>query len=438
MKKIVVGGAGHGGLVAAAYLAQKGYDVTVFEKKPREKLGHDWHDTMNNRTFEYAGITEYDPNSYHMRKEATFFAPSLRTSISYDMPPDQQELEIERKVLYKYLIDNALNKGAKIVFQKSVSAPLIKDGVVAGLVVDGEEITADFVIDSAGMYSPVIRGLPESYNMAPDYGDNDVFHTFRAYFELVEGAPITNPKRFNTYFKFAGLKGIAWFKLTDGMADVLIGSVEPLDMAKVNEAVELLRKAQPSIGTKILRGGQIVDIPLKSTFLQLVGKNFGGVGDAVSMPIPLNGSGITNSIFAGKILAETIIDIDERGEEYSTENLWTYQVQYFQAVGARMASISAIKNCLLSYAPSAIDFLFDKQILTADELAAGANGQEIEMSKAVLFGKIKRGITKLNALLKLKGAVQRSKDAKSCAQEIPAVYDERQVAEWQNKMRKYI
>lgn len=438
MKKIIIAGAGHGGLVAAAYLAQKGYDVTVFEQQKREDLGHDWHDTIKNRTFEYAGITDYDKNSYHLRKNATFYSPAMRTSISYDIPDYEQELEIDRKVLYKYLIDNALNKGAEILFENSVSAPLIYDGVVSGLIADNKEITADLVIDSAGIASPVINGLPKSYEMSPSYGRNDVFHTFRAYFEMVKGAEIINADRFNTYFKFDGLKGIAWFKVTDGMADVLVGSVEPLDMQRVNEVLEKLRKEQPSIGEKILRGGQIKHIPLKSTLLRLAGDNFAAVGDAASMPIPLNGSGITNAILAAKILSETIIEIDERGDVYSSKNLWSYQVKYFKEVAAQMASICVIKNCLLNYRPNAIDFLFDKKILTAEELSAGANGNEISMSKAVLFNKIKKGIKRPDVLLRLKGAVQRSKDAKLCAQAIPSNFEPQAVAEWQRSLKRYL
>ena len=34
-KKILIAGAGHGGLVAGAYLAEKGFDVELFEKKTR-------------------------------------------------------------------------------------------------------------------------------------------------------------------------------------------------------------------------------------------------------------------------------------------------------------------------------------------------------------------------------------------------------------------
>ena len=44
MKKILVAGAGHGGLAAAALLAAQGYEVEVFEQKKRGELGHDWED----------------------------------------------------------------------------------------------------------------------------------------------------------------------------------------------------------------------------------------------------------------------------------------------------------------------------------------------------------------------------------------------------------
>ena len=39
MKKIVVAGAGHGGLTASYHLALKGYDVTVLEYKEKAERG---------------------------------------------------------------------------------------------------------------------------------------------------------------------------------------------------------------------------------------------------------------------------------------------------------------------------------------------------------------------------------------------------------------
>ncbi|MDD4316393.1 MAG: NAD(P)/FAD-dependent oxidoreductase [Clostridia bacterium] len=438
MKRILIAGAGHGGLSAAAHLASIGYNVAVYEKQKRQHLGHDWHDTMTNKTFEYAGIEVYDERDIELRKNSTFFSPALRTSISFDIPDSEQEWEIDRKVLYKYLLDNAVKNGAKIYFEKEVQRPLIKDGKVCGLVVGGEEIQGDLVIDSAGLYSPVMRSLPESYSMAPSYGKNDIFHTFRAYFKLIEGAEITNPKRFNIYFKFNGLKGIAWFKITDGMADVLIGSVEPLKMEQVNDALAKLRLAQPSIGTELLRGGQIKDIPLKSTLSKLVGDNYAALGDVVSMPVPLNGSGITNAVRAGQMLAETLAEIDGRDEEYSEINLWAYQVKYFSEAAPKMISICIIKDRLLKYRPNAIDFLFDKKILTAKELSDGANGREVAMSKADILDKVKKGSSRIIILLQLKSAVAKAKKAKLCALAIPKTYEQAQVNAWRRKIEAFI
>ena len=45
--KIIVAGAGHGGLAAAAELAKAGYDVSVYEAKKRNELGHDWEDRFS-------------------------------------------------------------------------------------------------------------------------------------------------------------------------------------------------------------------------------------------------------------------------------------------------------------------------------------------------------------------------------------------------------
>ena len=45
-KKIVIAGAGHGGLIAGARLAAAGYDVTIYERKIKSELGYDWDDAI--------------------------------------------------------------------------------------------------------------------------------------------------------------------------------------------------------------------------------------------------------------------------------------------------------------------------------------------------------------------------------------------------------
>jgi len=436
-KKIIVAGAGHGGLVAAAYLAEQGYDVKVFEKKKREDLGYDWHDTIGRDTFEYAGIKEYDSSELSPRRNSTFYAPSLKTPVSFDVEPGREAWEIERKTLYDYLIKNAETKGVKMNYSVNISSPLLdKNDNVSGIIADGKEIPADLVIDSAGLFSPVIAGLPAKYGIFDTYTNRDIFHTYRAYYNLVEGIKTENMERFNIYFRFGGIKGIAWFKISEGMADFLIGSVEPLDFEKVQLVLKEMRKVQPALGHDLLRGGQIIDIPIKSTHSLLVGNNYAAVGDVVSMPTPLNGSGITNAAKAGAMLAETIMEIDKAGKAYTVDEMWNYQVKYYKKVAGSMIANGILKNCLLDFSEKTLNFFFDREILTAKELAG--NGKAMKMDRAEVTGKLKRGLAKPLSLLKLKFAVDKSKEAKSHAAAIPEAYEKDSVEEWRKKLEAYI
>lgn len=432
-KKIIVAGAGHGGLAAAALLAERGFNVEVYEKEKREDLGYDWHDTIANDTFDIIGVS-YKKEDIEIRKDTTFYSPSLKTPVSFDVAPENVEWEIDRKVLYGYLLKNAGEKGVKLFFSKNISAPYIENGEVAGIVADGEVIKGDMVIDSAGLRSPVISNLPESYGIKPDYGKNDIFRTYRAYYNLVEGEKIINGKRFNIYMKPCGLKGIAWFKITEGTADIIIGSVDNLYPETVERILKFLRTVQPAIGYDLIRGGGHNEIPLKSAFSLMVGNRYAAIGDAVSMPIPLNGSGITNSIRAGVILAETI----EKAKDFKIENLWYYQTGYFKTVGAAMLSIAVLKNMLLDFKDTTLDFFFDKEILTGKEMGAGANGQEVVIGPAETLDKLKKGYKKLGSLIALKAAVKKSKAAKLHALAIPERYEQKAVSDWRKKLDKFL
>jgi len=438
MKKIVIAGAGHGGLTAAAYLAAQGYSVEVYEKRKREELGYDWHDTIAASTFEYAGI-KVSKKDYTGRPDSTFFPPNLKNSVSIDAGPDQKEYSIDRKVLYKYLIDNALKSGAILYFEKEVLRPYLDSAnKVAGIVTVDGEILADFVIDATGIHSPLIKHLPKSYNIVSNYGPSDIFWAYRAYFNLIPNAKIVNADRFNFYFMFEGIKGLAWYKVNEGMADIIVGAVQPLDKQRLDAVLEKLRQAQPSIGYELKRGGYAGDIPLKSTLPLIVGDSFALTGDAASMPIPINGSGITNSILAGKMLADTLLKADKQGKEWTIDNIWDYQVEYFTAVASKMIGICVLKNFLLGITENELNFLFNNGILGAKELGAGAHGQEIVLDKKAIFEKLKKGWRKPLLLLKIKSVVGKSKAAKQAILDIPQSYKANAVAEWIEKINGFI
>ncbi|HOO25320.1 MAG TPA: NAD(P)/FAD-dependent oxidoreductase [Clostridiales bacterium] len=434
-KKIIVAGAGHGGLNAAAFLAKAGFRVDVYEQKTEDEMGYDWSDTISRHTFEYMDFDDYDRAYLSPRLNTSFYAPNLKTPVNVDFDKESTALDIERAALYKYLIRNAKDKGAEIHWGKRIDGPLIKDKKVRGLMVEGQEEGADLVIDSAGLRSVVLAGLPKEYEMDEEFSQNDVFHTFRGYFNLLEGVEAPNMHRFNTYFRFDGLKGIAWFKISDNMADMLVGSVEDLDTDRVEEVLDKIRKVQPAAGRDLLRGGQIIDIPIKSTHTLLVGDNYAAVGDCVSMTIPMVGSGITNAIEAGKMLAETIIEAGKAGLPFTKENLWPYQYSYYKFIGAAMLENYVLKNYLLNISEKTMNFFFDNEILTDKELG---DSTSLANDKKAALEKVKKGYKRIFSLLKLKKTVEKSALAKEVALQIPEKYEEEKVKAWREKLAEFM
>jgi flavin-dependent dehydrogenase len=76
----------------------------------------------------------------------------------------------------------------------------------------------------------------------------------------------------------------------------------------------------------------------------MVGKGYVAIGDCAFMTTPLVGSGISNSLRAGQILAEEII----KNNSVSIETLWQYQVRYYKEIGAENFFVDCLKRTLLN------------------------------------------------------------------------------------------
>ena len=97
--KIIVAGAGHGGLVAAYYLAQAGYDVTVFERGAEGTLGLEQSDSVHLDGFEDAGLPV--PEAYKVKRTPlSFVIPGTELPpLTQGVGEDSYNVEIDRKAL---------------------------------------------------------------------------------------------------------------------------------------------------------------------------------------------------------------------------------------------------------------------------------------------------------------------------------------------------
>lgn len=421
MRKITVVGAGHGGLVAAAKLSKNGFDVTVYEKKKRQDLGHDWEDRF---TFpllcELTENEEVPANSWRYRGDCAFVSPSHRTSVVINYTDENRQKIMWRKTVMDTLIEYAEKCGVKFVYESEVTAPIEKDGKVLGIVCGENEILSDLVIDSAGAFSPVRTNLSKECGVYSEVKRGDVFYSYRAYYDKTENINPDVP--FEVYLYHECEQGLSWCCTNSDSVDILIGRIDPLTDEKVNEQLEIFRKSHPYIGEKVLHGGSFGAIPVRCALDVMVCDGYAAVGDSAFMTTPMNGMGIDLSMYAGDILAQTVISC---GGECTKENLWAYNRDYHKKYHF-VARNEGLKNAILELPPEGVDFLFDNAVIQASDLA-GAGGNT---SLSSLLGKFVRGMKNPPYFFAILGGLMKGSSVSKAYKNVPEVYDKSAIEKW--------
>ena len=433
-RRIIVAGAGHGGIVAAYYLAEAGYRVEVYEKKQREALGYDQKDSIHLDGFELSGIPV--PEAYCVK----------RTPISFrvpgtDLPPlvqgdagETYNVEIDRKALYDHLIGLAEGAGVQFHYGVEILGPMLLGSRVVGVKTANGDMYADLVIDACGLYSPVRSNLPAFLNIEKEPGRFDMLHAYRAYFTRNEAAG--EPEHKYLVSVLAGeFCGIMWAITNEDHVDVLIGSMYDMTDADIEEKLSLLRDAAPQIGDTLLYGGRTPDIPIRQPLSLLVADGYAAIGDAAFMTVPLKGSGIGYSMRAGRILANCIAS-DENGA-FTRETLWNYQFDYFEQIGFSAATIAVIKAVFPFLTTEDLEYFIKENVVSSEDLEMFGNEAGIfkiltSMRMRALTDKAKKIVGHPDArrlLLDVGKNVVRFRRIRSLLKEKP---DEKNVVRWVN------
>lgn len=434
MKKIIVAGAGHGGLTAAYNLAQNGFEVTVFEKGTREAIGYDWHDCLDYTAFDCSGVPRPPEELIKSRVPSGFENPSSTVRLS--IPPDGEGFMMDRKELLAYLIRKAEQVGVKFVFGAEISRALLDGLSVCGISCkkDGTayEERADMVIDACGMHSPLRMSLPPCFGIRRDFEPKERFYVYRVYYENLTGE-LTDPQYLVGLFH-NGKPGIDWIISEKDTIDILVGkfgTAGELTDSEIEESINAYRSEYPFVGDKILRGGQKGIIPLSKMLPLIVADGYALVGDSAGMTVPLNGSGIVLSMRAGKILADTVCSCEEN--PFGKENLWKYQYGYFQTLGKDLVTIDILKNFFTNCKGKDVDYFLEKKILTEEQLDfdKGINitpGYILHIASVAL--PLIRLLSPLVSNLKSIPAID------SVARAMPEQYSKQAVEEWIEKYEK--
>lgn len=430
-----------GGMVAAERLAKLGFDVTVYEKAASlDEMRYDWHDDVNPSVFRRLGIEM--PQGSFKKKSWTFVSPHGAVVREFRQDENTADWSVERRPLNRILHDRAEAAGVKFVFGAKAERPIVEKGTVVGVVVDGEEKRADLVVDSAGVDSPVRKDLPAEFGVS-QHKENEVFVAYRAFYEKNPDAPA--PKYTNkVYLKHMGAPGISWVIQDNdpSLVNVLVGRVGSLSSYDLELALEDLRKTNPTIGDKVVRGGEMCVIPVRYPATRMVANGYAAVGDAAFMTIPMLGSGIASGMLAGQLLAETVGENLSRGVKkedlFKVSRLWRYQVKVFHEFGAVHCAVDVLKRGVLNFPDAMLDWMLGSQVLTNEEIGCLAAGKMLRVG-------VKEAIRKINVteykhfrtLIKVNNLLQKSLMAYRLARNIPRNYDPNITRTWERQMRRY-
>ncbi len=431
-KNIIIAGGGHGGIVAGALLAEKGYNVTVYEKNTRENMGYDWTDIFAPQSLSVAGIPMPDESLYEYKTDMTFYSTNEKNSIRQRVPEDELEIKMERKDIYNHIISFAEERGVKFEFSCSIEKAVSKNGRVVGIKTDKGEFYGDLIIDACGCNSPVRTSLNYGFGIQSEMGPFERFYVYRAFYNKATEKEVED--KYKVCLFPDNILGIGWVATEEEYTDLLIGRFEPFTLEEAEKTAEKFRERNESLGTEIVRGGHFVQIPVRHALSVMVADGYAAIGDSAFMTVPIIGSGIANSFKAAKILADAVA-ADITGK-FTAKTLWKYQYNYYKELGSGLSQLATVKLLLTRLTPAELNYIFENDILTWREMTITANSTSLKSFVHFSSDMPKRAvaIVKDKVLLKkLLGVAEDIGMVVALCLSMPKAYDKEKVHKWANK-----
>ncbi|MDY4559623.1 MAG: NAD(P)/FAD-dependent oxidoreductase [Eubacteriales bacterium] len=426
MKKIVITGAGHGGIVAAIKLAKFGYEVTLFEKENEDSISYDWSDDIMLEVFEKTGIPCPPSECFEPKKQWRFISPDFNSNIVLPKPKD--EISIKRREFACYLIDLAKEAGVNIELGGAVESLVFDGNNVVGIKVNGNEIKADLVIDASGRDSALREELVSKKVLSYKKGTTDFLGAYRAFYDYPFDAPEV-PCELILFHN--GEKGISWCNYgAGGEGDLLVARFGGLTDEALTNAIDDLKPRYEFLSENVRRDKKIT-ICTRCSLPVFVTEGYAAVGDSAFMPMPLMGSGIESAMKAGAILADALkTDCDINA-------LWEYEKEYYKQIGGDFVLIDRLKNNLLSkFDADYLNAVFASGIITSEDFNVLSTSQDAKLSKGFIGSKIKLAFKNWGLIRPLIPILVKGLKAKKASLKLPKKYNVKKIAKWQKRLEK--
>lgn len=409
--RIIVLGAGYGGLQAARVLAHAGNDVFLFEKNQPERIGFNWPIDVDPAVF-----TELDlplPEGSARCPSLEYYVSTSRKPRQMDIPEENLPWHVNGHALSMELIDLCKAAGVVFRFEKPISELYRDDnGTIKGIILDGFPLEADLVIDSIGLPKPSADG--QSVRMLNGY--------MTVALPKEEG---TFPPRKVFMLNPTGAPGIAeLYQEPDGTVRILLGLFEEADKEQLKICLSKLRLDLDILTGKTIRDGVFQKLPVRSPSLRLVEEGFACIDKS---------NFLSDSLRSGNILANTILN---RGT--AIDSLWSYQVQYYRDIVADSFYLQALKRALFRTDGKTLKSAYEDNLLTDQMLVFIAAKTRLAPENSNLLPPFHKLIKKPLFSASLAKASASGQALQNLAQQIPDVYEPDKISEWTEQMKKML
>ncbi len=459
--RVIVIGAGPGGVILARELAGQGITVEIYEKGSYEDLGHDWSDAVEIVALKAAGLPMPHLEGLNWVGELVKEAPGAPGIFEKHAVPRLllcspgllnckavafKMITTDRRRLGQLLVDQALEKGAKIYYRQEGKKLLYREKSGYGpdsveiygvSVTDSEtgeekELTADLVVESSGFKSVLRTSLPLSTGLADQFSDDDFALVHREVRLYDPGSSGENAVP--DYYRYGFHKGYQWSHIHNGETiDIGAGVKNVPDRPDPKALIEEFISRHPAIKSEKLRGGRslcIVGRPLTN----FVAKGFLVLGDAASTSVPTTGCGAGSAILSALWSADEIIRAAREGV-IDLQRLWPINARFFRAGqrGASFAALTPLRTMLQTLNHGELDFLFARELLDAETLEYAVNGKFKLPGIGKKLQAFTGGLGKPKLLLKLNTAVTSAAQIYKHYLDYPAAWDSERYRSWKEK-----
>ncbi|MFX1538227.1 MAG: geranylgeranyl reductase family protein, partial [Promethearchaeota archaeon] len=426
-------------------LCKKGFQVALIERKDKNAIGKKvCGDAVSEKAFDTSGIPKpTGEERKQLVKGLDLYSPSKRTKFRIETEAFQGYI-IERYLFGQRLLKLALDAGAQLFERRHATGVLHDTNQITGVAVKAldsqsrEEFKVNLVVDASGSSAVLRRKLPPELAgfIEPTIRKEDNYFAYREIRNVQQ--PLEEPEYLKIYFEqeFAP-KGYVWiFPRGEGAEDSVNAGIGGAASGNTNFRNQFDKYAQEN---PLFKNSKIIDqgsgtVPRRRAMDSLVTDGLVLAGDAGCQVNPLHAGGIGPSLEVGAMITKTFEEAVEKGD-FTAQSLWSYNVQYQRTIGLKYSSFDMVKIALNEATNEELDFIFDKQIISQDDLTnLGITGEEFQMSTTEKVRRGLRGIKRPSVLNRLNKVAKFMKEVRNHYENYPT--DINQFIAWQTTLKR--